>query len=504
MTKTTKAARLALPVAICAGLACAVQVSPAEAKDRMVVDLVNEPATLDPHQQWNPDSYYVYRNIFDNLVTRDNDGEIVPQIATEWERTSDTETVFTIRDDVTFHDGEPLTPEDVVYSIERITDPDFASPQLGQFNKIVAAEVTGENEVTLTTDGAYPALLAQLVKLSIVPEHVASETSAEDFNANPVGSGPYAFESWDRGVAVTLSRNDDYWGDAGPFETVVFRGVPDAATRVADLQAGNADLVVTLNTDLAAQLESGGRGKVLTVNTERVAYFPMNGAKPPLDQPDMRRAIGYAIDREGIVEGLLGGYPRVVDQMLSPAHFGWSEEIEGFEYDPERARELIAGVEGAGTEMELATSPVYDQRVVQAIQQMLTDVGLNVSIETTDMATWLQDQQTTPDQAPMLTFSRWSCACQDPDGIMYPLLHSSSNWSRVNDPEIDALLDEARSELDEAARADLYAQVNRKALEEAYILPLYQAAIIYGAAEELDWQPTSNESLFLNRMSWNE
>jgi len=154
--------------------------------------------------------------------------------------------------------------------------------------------------------------------------------------------------------------------------------------------------------------------------------------------------------------------------------------------------------------MELATSPVYDQRVVQAIQQMLTDVGLNVSIESTDMATWLQDQQSAQEQAPMLTFSRWSCACQDPDGIMYPLLHSSSNWSRVDVPEIDALLDEARSELDEETRADLYAQVNRLALEGAHILPLYQAAIIYGAADELEWRPTSNESLFLNRMSWSE
>ena len=499
MTYKRKAARFVLPIALSLGLAL-----PATAKDRLVVDLVNEPATLHPHQQWNPDSYYVYRNIFDNMVTRDDAGEIVPQIATEWERVSDTEMVFTIRDDVAFHDGEPLTPEDVVFTVERITDPEFGSPQLGQFNKITGAEVTGENEVTLTTDGAYPALLAQLVKLSIVPEHVASTMSSAEFNEAPVGSGPYVFEEWDRGVAVTVSKNENYWGDEGPFETVVFRGVPDASTRVADLQSGNADLVVTLNTDLAMQLESSGRGKVLTVNTERVAYFPMNASKPPLDQVDLRRAIGHAIDRQAIVDGLLGGYPQVVDQMLSPAHFGWAEDIEGFGYDPEKARELIADVEGADTEMELATSPVYDQRVVQAIQQMLTDVGLNVSIESTDMATWLQDQQSSQDQAPMLTFSRWSCACQDPDGIMYPLLHSSSNWSRVNDPEIDALLDEARSELDQEKRADLYAQVNRLALEGAHILPLYQAAIIYGAAEELEWQPTSNESLFLNRMSWSE
>ncbi len=162
---------LLLAATLSLGIATALA-APANAKDLFVVDLVNEPSSLDPQKQWNPDSYYVYRNIFDNMVTRDDAGEIVPQIATKWERTSDTETVFTIRDDVKFHDGTPLTPEDVVYTVERITDPKFASPQLGQFNKIIKAEVTSPTTVKLTTDGPYPALLGQLVKLSIVPKHV--------------------------------------------------------------------------------------------------------------------------------------------------------------------------------------------------------------------------------------------------------------------------------------------------------------------------------------------
>ncbi|KZM50519.1 ABC transporter substrate-binding protein [Labrenzia sp. OB1] len=475
------------------------------AKDLLTVNLVNEPATLDPHQQWNPDSYYVYRNIFDNMLTRDNAGEIVPQIATGWSQDSDTEITFDLREDIVFHDGEKLTAEDVVYSIERITDPDFASPQLGQFNKIIKAEALGDFKVKLTTDGPYPALLAQLIKLSIVPEHVASSVTSEEFNAAPVGSGPYKFVKWDRGVEVTVEKNDGYWGDKGPFETVSFKGVPDASTRMANLQAGTADLVVTLNADLAQQLESSGRGVVKNVNTERVAYFAMNSTKAPLDDMELRKAIGYAIDREGIVEGLLGGYPKVVDQMLSPAHFGWKDGMTGFTYDPEKAKEIIAGLgDDAKVEMALATSPVFDQRVVQAIQQMLTEVGLNASIEIVDMATWLKDQQTSNDQAPLLTFSRWSCACQDPDGIMYPLLHSSSAWSRFSDPKIDALLDAARGELDLEKRAALYAEINGLAVEKAAILPLYQAAIIYGASDKLEWQPTSNESMFLNRMGWSE
>ena len=139
--------------------------APAVAKDELVIDLVNEPATVDPHMQWNPDSYYVYRNIFDNIVTRDNDGKIVPQIAESWRYLSDTGLELTIRPDVKFHDGEPLTAEDVAFSVKRITDPAFGSPQLGQFNSIVDAKVTGDNTVVLVTKSAYPALLAQLVKL---------------------------------------------------------------------------------------------------------------------------------------------------------------------------------------------------------------------------------------------------------------------------------------------------------------------------------------------------
>src|SRR5205085_9562669 len=173
------------------------------AKDRLVVDLVSEPSSLDPHVQWNPDSYYVYRNVFDNLVTRDDKGEIVPQIATSWKYLSDTQITFELRTDVTFHDGSKLTPEDVAFSVTRITDPKFASPQLGQFDQIVKAEVSGPSSVTLMTKSPYPALLAQLVKLSIVPKKLIEEIGKDAFNLKPIGSGPYKFDAWQRGVQVT-------------------------------------------------------------------------------------------------------------------------------------------------------------------------------------------------------------------------------------------------------------------------------------------------------------
>ena len=390
MKTITRTARRLAPLLLSVGLVMA-GTALSTAKELLTINLVNEPATLDPHQQWNPDSYYVYRNIFDNMLTRDNAGEIVPQIATSWDQVSDTEIVFDLRDDVVFHDGEKLTAEDVVYTVERITNPDFASPQLGQFNKIIKAEALGDYKVKLTTDGPYPALLAQLVKLSIVPQHVASTMSSEEFNAAPVGSGPYKLSKWERGVEVVVEKNDAYWGDKGPFDTVAFRGVPDASTRMANLQAGAADLVVTLNADLAQQLEASGRGKVLNVNTERVAYFAMNSTLPPLDNVELRRAIGYAIDREAIVEGLLGGFPEVVDQHAcrNCAFTAGRTRIHRlFAHDPEKAmRSLPVFAMRRRPRLKLATSPSSTGVWCRQFSKCWTEVGLNCS-RSKPVSTW--------------------------------------------------------------------------------------------------------------------
>jgi peptide/nickel transport system substrate-binding protein len=484
-------------------LACSpLALTPAVAKDLLVVDLVNEPSSLDPHKQWNPDSYYVYRNIFDNMLTRDDEGKIVPQVATEWNYVSDSEIVFKIRNDVKFHDGKPLTAKDVAFSVNRIIDPKFASPQLGQFNKIVSAEATGDNEVTLKTDGAYPVLLAQLVKLSIVPQHAVEELGDDKFNEAPVGSGPYKIKQWQRGVQVSLERNDEYWGDKGPFPAAEFRAVPDAATRIANLQSGTTDLAVSLDSDLAAQLEGSGTAKALSVLTERIGYVKLNPNRPPLDDKRVRQAIAHAIDKEGIVQGLLGGFDKPLDQMATSSHFGYVDGITSYKYDPAEAKRLVEEAGATGKKLSFATSPTFDQRVVQAIAQMLNDTGLSVEIELTDMAAYLQRVQSEPANQPFVSFGRWSCACQDTDGVLFPLLHSSSSWSSISNPEIDGLLEDARNTLDEGKRLEAYKKISTFVAEDVPLVPLYQAAIIYGAANGLEWQPTANESMFLNRMNW--
>ena len=475
----------------------------AAAKDLLVVDFIAEPSSLDPHVQWNTDSFNVYRNIFDNLLTRDDKGEIAPQIATAWKYLSDTEVEFKIRSDVKFHDGKPLTAEDVAFSVKRMTDKSFASPQIGQFNQIVDAVAKDATTVVLTTKGPYPVLLAQLTKLSIVPKHVVEAVTKDAFNLNPVGSGPYKFEKWNRGVEVIVARNDEYWGDKGVFPKVAFRAVPDGSTRIANLQAGATDLASNLNNDLAAQIEGSGNGKVLPVRGERLAFFSLNVNKAPLNDKRVRLAIAHAIDKQGIVEGILGGFDAPLDELTSPVSFGYVEGIKAPEFNPEKAKEILAEVgDAAKTEFSLFTTPTYDQRVVQAIQQMLTDVGLNVKIQSTDMGNWMKQMQSGPETIPATAFGRWSCGCQDADGTLYPLLHSSSSWSNIKDERIDKALDEARVTIDPAKRLALYKTVHEIIAAENYIIPLYQASVIYGAAKGIEFSPLPNENLFLNRIRW--
>ena len=279
----------------------------------------------------------------------------------------------------------------------------------------------------------------------------------------------------------------------------------DAATRLANLQAGTSDLGVTLDSDQAAQLKKSPNAQPLTGLTERVADLRLNTTKPPFDDIQVRQAAAYAIDKAGIVDGILGEFDKPVNVMAAPPVFGFAADVPAPTYDLAKAKALVAEAgPGARAEIELATSPTFDQRVVQALQQMLNEAGLNVKLNMSDMASYLKRAQAGPEATSTLSFGRWSCACQDADGILFPLLHNSSSWSAYRSPQTDKLLEVARQTLDKEKRLALYRQVHEIVAQEVPLIPLYQSAVIYGATKHLKWQPTPNESMFLNRMAWTE
>ena len=474
----------------------------AQTKPVLTIDLAADAATLDPQLQWDTDSYSVYRNIFDNLVTRDAAGAIVPQVATAWHYTDDRTLVFDLRPGIRFQNGTPLTAADVAFSVNRIIDPALKSSQLSQFDQIIAAEVTGPEQVTLHTKTPYPALLAQLVKLSIVPMAYVHEVGDEAFNQHPVGSGPYKLRSWQRGVAVTLDAVPDYWRGAPPFPTVVFRAVPDVPTRVADLRAGRADLVRGLSPDDAEALRSQSGVQLLTVPTERVAYLFLNALDGPTKDVCVRRAIAMAVDRDTLITALQQGFARPVQEVSTPANFGYTADVAAWPFDPDGARKIIAEAGAAGAHVQFLTSPVYDRRLNEAVQQMLSDVGLNVDIVMLDQPTYLARRQGTPGQAGGLSQGRWSCACEDADGVIFPLFRTGSIWSKYSNPAFDSLVDAARSTLDETARLEDYRKAFAILHNDVPGIGLFQDVALYGASPHLKWQPTANEAMFVFDMRW--
>ena len=471
-------------------------------KDTLVVDLPGDVATMDPHLQWDTESYTVYRNIFDNLVTRDTAGTIIPQVATAWRYTDDKTIVFDLRTDINFQDGSKLTPEDVVFSVRRIINPDFKSPQLSQFDQILSAEVTGPAQVTLRTKSPYPALLAQLVKLSIVPKAYVEKLGDQAFNQQVMGSGPYKLKSWQRGAQSVLEANPAYWRGKPPFTTVTFRAVPDVSTRIADVKTGRADLTRGLTPDDAEALKADKALQLLTVPTERIAYLFVNALAGPTKDKRVRQAIAMAVDRDTIISALQSGYAKRANVVLTPANFGYIDDIPGWPFDPAKARALVKEAGAVGAKIQFLTSPVYDRRLNEAVQQMLADIGLVVDIVTMDQPTYLRRRQGTPEDAGALSQGRWSCACQDADGVIFPLFRSGSIWSKFSNADFDATVDKARSVLDPVARTALYRHAFEILREEVPGIGLFQDVAIYAARRELKWTPTANEAFFVMDMKW--
>jgi peptide/nickel transport system substrate-binding protein len=489
----------AAAVAVLAGMLIG---TPAVAnRDLFVVDLANEPASLDPHVQWDVESTWVYRSIFDNLVTRDATGKIMPQVATARTTESDTR----IRDDIRFHDGSKMTPQDVVFSVRRITDPAFKSPQLSQFDAITAAEVTGPDQVTLTTKSAYPVLLAQLTKLSIVPQAVVEKLGADAFNRQPQGSGPYRFVSRTQGVTVELAANASYWRGAPPFPRAELRPVPNEATRIADVRTARADITRMMSTDDADEARTAAGVKVLWAPSERIRFVIPNALAGTTRDVRVREAIAHAIDRNLILEALLKGYAKPVDEPIAPESFGWVDGMPGYSYDPAKSKALLkeAGI-APGTRLIHLTFQGLDQRVAQAIDQMLADVGLDAQLSMVDQPTFNKLKLGAPETAGDFSYQGWSCGCQHADGTLFPLFHSSSAWSKYHNAAFDKAAEAGRNTLDESARRAAYKTALELLHNDVAVIPLYPDPLMFAARKQVVFQPKADESFFLFDIRWAE
>lgn len=481
---------------------CGIQpASATRGADTIVIDTANYPSTLDPGRQYDTDTYSVYRNIFDNPLRRDpKTNEPVPWLATAWQQTDATTWRFTMRPGVTFSDGTPLTARDAAFSINRILDKSFNSQQYANFSVISQASADGADLVVKTSVPS-PTLLSYLTTLSVVPQDYVTKVGAKAFAAKPIGSGPYVLQSTTAGSQVVLAANPTWWGPAPQIRTAIFRAVPNLATRVADLQSRNIDLATALTPDAADQIKRDPQLAVLSVPTERLAYVAFNTiGGGPTDDPRVRKAVAAAIDYDALIKNLQRGFAAPVNSMATPLLFGYDTSLPDNRYDPALARTLLTDAGANGATLVMATSPSFDPQVVQAIQADLGAVGLNVKIENSDQATYLSKVQDPSHQWGSIRFGKWSCACGDSDGVIYPLFKTGQIWSSYSNPQFDSIVTQARDTTDAQARTALYKQAFELLDQDVPGIGLYQTNAVYGATTRLQWTPDAAESLFLDQM----
>lgn len=468
----------------------------------LVVDLDAAPSNLDPGLQYNSESYYVYRNLYDQLLTDNpNTQKILPDVATKWKALSSTVWQFTIRKGIKFTNGKALTPVDVQYSLQRILNTAFNSAQRANFSQVKNVQVKGDN-VIITTYTPDPTLLGTLTTLSIVPKAYIVAHGNTYFNLHPIGSGPYKLKQWVQGTTVTMVANNHYWRGKPAIQSVEFRAVPSEATMISDLQSGVANIAYPIQPDQTSLLKSSSQVKVESAPVDRVAYLAFNTDQGATKSVYMREAIVHALNVPLMIKTLEDGYGKQVNSTLTPIGFGYDKKIPDFKYNPSLVKSLLKKAHYNGQKLVFATSPSYPQQVVQAVQQQLGAVGINVSIVSTTQATYLEKVQSPQHQWGNIRMGAWQGTWPDASTYIYPMFYSGSIWSSWNNAQFNKAVVAAQSTLNTAVRTKYLDQALEIMHSQAPAVGLWQEVDIYGVSKSVAWKPNPLENFFIDQMHW--
>jgi len=479
--KFTQTMRLLLITAIIAGTATALaQVDTVRVRYRGDIN------RLDPQFQASLHDYGVADNIYSQLVRlAPGTSDIIPDLATSWDVSEDGLTyTFHLRQGVQWHRGlGEVTSADVKWTYERMMGPDSTSPGRFDFSSIESIDAPDPYTVIFNLSAPHAPLLGKLAynrRTGIVNQE-AIEKFGDDYNFNAVGSGPYMLESWTPGQEIVLVANPDYYEEGLP-KTHRIVLVPIADDAVAGGALGNGEVMLGLFRDptTIASLEQNpdlvvDRGPQSAISA---LYYRMD--RPPFDDIRVRQAVQHAINKEEIIADVLTGVANIARTFITPLAKGSAEDsVIRYEYDPERARELLAEAGyGDGIAVDLLTTQLEPWPLVSPILQFyLEEVGFDINFRQLEHGTYGDERGNSNYDMVVLTVT----GPPDPDTWM-GLIHSSNvppgnNSSYYNSPEVDALIEQATATVNDEARADLYRQIQEIAMEDAALVPIYHLGV---------------------------
>ena len=457
-----------------------------------------DPRTLDPAQVNDTNAGEYVAEIFSGLVTLDQNLKVVPDIAEKWDVSDDRKTyTFYLRKEVKFQDGRPVTAQDFKYSIERVANPATLSPTadtylgdiVGVKDKLnrQAAEVSGVQVVDdytlkITIDAPKSYFLAKLTfPVAYVVDKNNVERGGRTWTDKPNGTGPFKLQEYARSQRLILAKNENYYGEIKPkVDEVQF--ILSGGSAMTMYENGDLESVyVTISDIERIQDPNSPLNKELYVGPSlSTAFIVFNTRKPPFDDPKVRQAFAYAIDRQKVIDVVYRKMPLVANTVLPPGMPGYVESVNQSTYDPAKAKQLLAESKYAGKLPDITWTTIgaggsAAQNVQVMIGMLKDNLGARVSIQQTDDASFFNTIDD-PTKNPYQMFDvGWSADYVDPQNFLDILFRSTStqNWANYSNADVDKLLDQAAVEKDTATRFKLYQQVEQLILTDAPVIPYF-------------------------------
>lgn len=489
--------------------------------------------TLDPHQFWSTPNRAYNVQLYGSLVQLDDHLRPQPMLARSWRLADDTTWDFTLNDAARFHDGSPVTAEDVVASFDRARNlPNAAASYKGALGGIREIKSVDPQTVRFVTDRPNPALLHQVAQIAIIPATVAKSATAADFVSGraAIGAGPYRFVRFQPGDRLVLARNDKYFGEQPKWGDVTFRTITDDAARVAALLGGDVDVIdlvppsdiPRLRGDKGTAISMGSSDRTMYLipdtSSERSPFIRDLDGKPldrnPLKDLRVRQALSLAIDRDALVQRVMDGAGSPANQTVAPDVLGFDKELPPPRYDLAKAKQLLteAGYpKGFGLAIHCTNDRyINDARLCQTLAQMLSRLGLKMEVQTLPRAVLFPKITSPEGERPALTLLAFgSGTTGDAGGVLNNTLHSYDkakgfgawNVGRYANPQADALIERAAIVLDPEQRGRLQAEAVGATMKDLAVIPLFHSNVVVGTRKGIAYRVYADESTLADAAS---
>lgn len=508
ISKKTISLALALLIACAAFAGCKKEAAESEVpktettvvKEEIVIATMSETPSMHPYAHNSVAGTYMNNLTYNTLFRTDDALLPAPSIVESYETLTESQWQFKLKSGIEFHNGEPLTSADVKASIELAKT--YTEINLYN-NSIESIEIIDELTFKINTPGPSATLLYDLCHHgnAIVPKSLID--SGNDFNKNPIGSGPYVFKTWTLGDSVTFESFPSYFDGAPAIKNMTWKIVPEGSSRTIALEAGEVDLIIEVEPMDKDRIEANKDLKMLTREATNVTWLMLNNEKPGLDNADVRHAINSAIDKESVVTVALNGigHPHY---SQSPSGLLGSSDVNADSYNIQKAKEYLekSGIAPADVKFSIICSNDQKKRAAEVIQASLKEIGIECQIESMDLATYLS-LTTDGNYTASIGGYNSSDLVSYLVGVYHTKSINASNTTRYSNPEVDALIDKAASSVEQAARGKILEECTAMINADCPQIPLWQAVNMRAHSAKLNGvDMNASGNIYFENVSW--